>query len=167
MFIKQGIRSKLLLSYLVPIFLIVIIGSITFNQTQSISWTIHQELPPANEDIKNSSYLDSLSQVIKYYDEVLTQSARNYAFTGKERWKSRYIQVVPLLDNVIKNAISLGDKDDMRFFSGVDKANLALVEIEEQALDAVDQGDQAKAIELLESNRYWELKSEYKNGLES
>jgi len=43
---------------------------------------------------------------IKYYDEVLTSSARMCALTGDIRWMSRYLQNVGHIDASINNVIS-------------------------------------------------------------
>ena len=33
-------------------------------------------------------------QLMRYYEEVLAQSARNYAFTGDKKWEQRWSQVL-------------------------------------------------------------------------
>ena len=41
-------------------------------------------------------------QLMRYYEEVLTQSARNYAFTQDKKWEQRYITIEPESDKIIK-----------------------------------------------------------------
>ena len=40
--------------------------------------------------LETASRLSGLALLINYYDEVLTQSARNYAFTRDKKWEKRY-----------------------------------------------------------------------------
>jgi nitrogen fixation/metabolism regulation signal transduction histidine kinase len=113
-----------------------------------------------------NSEFDGYANQIKYYDEVLTQSARNYAFTGDAKWKIIYKDTVPLLDNVIKSALEKGDTDDKTIFAGIDGANLKLIDLEEKSIILVDTGDRQQAVDILESKEYWQNKNIYKKGLE-
>lgn len=104
---------------------------------------------------------------MQFYDELLTQSARNYAFTEDVKWKERYQAAEPELDAIIKKSIELGSANDQAFFVSVDKANLALIEMEHRALELVDQGNSDDAVNILESEQYWDLKQIYAQGLDS
>jgi len=101
-------------------------------------------------------------------------SARNYAFTSDVRWKTRYYEIVPKLDDTIKEAIVKGElekehqeetEDVTGFFESVDAANIALVKMEEESIALVDEGKSDEAIIILESNEYWEQKRIYQDGL--
>jgi len=95
----------------------------------------------------------------------LTQSARNYAFTGDKKWEERYREVEPKLDTDIKHAIEKGDEKDKEFFKSVDNANIALVEMEYQAIELVNDGKMTGAVRILESKEYWGQKTIYEQGL--
>lgn len=44
------------------------------------------------------------------------------------------------------------------FFSSVDRANLALVDMEREAIELVNDGRAEEAIKILESDEYWDQK---------
>jgi len=69
------------------------------------------------------------------------------------------------LDRVIKEAIDEGEEKDREFFSNVDKANRALVEMEYKSIEFVNNGQTKEAIKILESSKYWDLKRIYEQGL--
>src|SRR3972149_1420988 len=114
---------KLIFGFMIVIFFIVIIGYFTITQLQNITMPLLTDIPHSIQEISTQSQLDGDAQLIKYYDEVLTQSARNYAFTQDKKWEERYKAIEPELDKTIKDAINEGDKTEKEFFSSVDKAN--------------------------------------------
>ena len=159
------IRSKLIIVFLIVVASIGTVGFVSISQLSEVNNSLKKDLPLGIDEIEKTSKLNGLSQFIRYYDEVLTQSARNYAFTQDKKWEDRYKQVEPELDKIIKEAIVEGDDKDKTFFSSVDTANLALVKLEYQSLGLVDQGHPTDAIKILESKEYWDLKGVYEQGL--
>ncbi|MCX6773051.1 MAG: hypothetical protein NTV88_04770, partial [Candidatus Micrarchaeota archaeon] len=107
-----------------------ILGVLNIAELGAISSPL-QGMPLQMRQLIDASHLNGLAQTIRYYDEVLTQSARNYAFTGDKKWKDRYETAVPELDKAIQAAKAEGDEQDEQFFSSVDSANIALVGMEE------------------------------------
>ena len=95
----------------------------------------------------------------------MTQSARNYAFTKNKKWEKRYKGAEPELNKIIKEAIRLGDTKDKEFFSSIDKANTALVEMEYNSIELVNKGMREEAVRVLESDTYWNQKFIYEQGL--
>lgn len=160
------IKTKLVLVAVVGVAMIFGMSAFSIYQFREFNKSISFDIPQAIEQIKDTSYLDSLAQFIRYYDEVLTQSARNYAFTQDTKWKDRYNQAAPDLDTKIKEAIKKGDEADKKFFIDIDASNLALVEIEQRSMVLVDEGRSQEAVEILESQKYWNQKEIYKKGLE-
>ena len=63
---------------------------------------------------------------MRYYEEVLAQAARNYAFTRDKTWEQRYRAIEPESDKLLKDAIKMCDRKDLEFFSEMDKANLMI-----------------------------------------
>jgi len=96
---------------------------------------------------------------------VLTQSARNYAFTENEIWKLRYFEIEPLLSQELAIALDLGSTIEKEFFVQVDEANNKLVEMELNAINQVQNGNTGFAISILESKDYWEYKKNYHDSL--
>lgn len=159
------IKTILIVGFLFIASLVGITGYLSVTQIAKIAEPVNQELPESVDNMIASAHLDSLAQFIRYYDEVLTQSARNYAFTGEKKWEYRYNEIVPELDDAIAEAIELGDDLDKDFFSSVNEANIALVEMEDRAFELVNEGNAAAAIQILESDEYWNQKGFYERGL--
>ena len=165
MFNNIKIKTKLLISFIFFAFLIGFIGIFSLFQLTKPTQLVSQEIPTAIEQIKNASYLDSLAQFIRYYDEVLTQSARNYVFTQDKKWETRYNSIVPKLDEKIKEALEKGDEEDKKLFASVDTANLALVDMEIEAINLVNNEQINKATAILDGDEYWKQKEIYQQGL--
>lgn len=159
------ISQRLILGFLAVAMWVAVVGHISLYQLNQIAEPLSSDIPESVELISKTSYLDSLAQFIRYYDEVSTQSARNYAFTQDKKWEQRYKDVEPKLHRAIKEAIDKGEEKDREFFSNVNKANHALVEMEYKSIELVNNGQTEEAIKILESNRYWDQKRIYKQGL--
>ena len=164
-FLFAKISRKLLFGTLIIALLVALVGVVSLYQLNAIAEPLEKNLPESVEAIAKTSHLDIVAHFIRYYDEVLTQSARNYAFTEDKKWKDRYEEVVPKLDERIKEAIEKGDETDIGFFTSVGKANIALVEMEETAIALVDEGRTDEAVAILESDEYWGQKEIYTRGL--
>jgi signal transduction histidine kinase len=160
----RGINRKLMVAFFAIALLAALMGVFNLIQLRAVTSPL-QEIPPQIGQLSSSSHLNSLAQAIRYYDEVLTQSARNYAFTGDVKWKDRYLAAEPELDKSIKAAIAEGDDTDREFFSSVDQSNLALVDMEHKSMELTDQGNASAAIAILESREYADQKAIYANGL--
>jgi len=158
-------KTKITISFVVIISLIVCFGGFILYQIENIKSPLVTDLPQSIVEIKKTSKLNSLSQFIRYYDEVSTQSARNYAFTGDKKWEERYQTIEPQLDKTIKQAISESDEKDKTFFSNIDAANTALVKLEYQSLKFTDDGKNKEAISILESKQYSDLENVYHTNL--
>jgi len=158
------LKTRLILSFIVISGGIGILGAISIFELSEIEKSA-QDIPEKIEAIGLSSELDSHAQLIRYYDEVLTQSARNYAFTQDKIWKDRYIKYEPLLDAEINHALKDGEETVSKLFRNVDDANRRLVEMEYQSIKLVEQGNSQEAINILQSQEYWEDKASYEQSL--
>lgn len=105
-------------------------------------------------------------QLMRYYEEVLAQAARNYAFTGDKRWEMRYRAIEPMSDVLLKDAIANTDETITPFFIVMDNANVNLVKMECKSIDLVNEGKKEQAIELLESKEYANQRKILAGGLE-
>lgn len=104
-------------------------------------------------------------QLMGYYGEVLTQSARNYAFTQDKKWEKRYRTIEPESNKIIKESISVSTPENRKFFEILDTANQALVKMEYRAIDLVNNGNTKKAVKILESDEYEKQKKILAEGL--
>ncbi len=115
--------------------------------------------------LEAASRLNELAQNIRYYDEVLTQSARNYAFTEDAKWLKRYRDAEPVLDKAIQEAMTGEDSTGRHDLSTVNAANVALVEMESRAIQLVTEGRARAALKILDSDRHREQKEIYGRAL--
>ncbi|MBI4894826.1 MAG: HAMP domain-containing protein [Candidatus Aenigmarchaeota archaeon] len=159
------ISVAITLGFLLMASIIGVLGAVAIDQIEAIQRPINEEIPASLRSINETSHLDSTAQFIRYYDEVLTQSARNYAFTGDVGWRDRYDRYSHDLDRAIKSAIDLGDEKDRDLFRKIDQSNLYLVEMETTSMDLVSDGRAEEAISILDSDIYWGNKSVYESGL--
>lgn len=160
------IRTKALIIFVILFAIIISIGSYIAWGLGRTSNYLEKDVPEVINNMADASYLDNIATLIRYDDEVLTQSARNYAFTGDVKWKERYNEFVTKLDLRIKQALEKGDEEDRQYFSEIDQANIALVEMETQAFTLVDEGKRNDAQAILDGTDYANQKSIYKNGLD-
>lgn len=156
---------KLILGFLTVTLMVGAIGGISLYQLSVLADPLDKDMSEIIETIKEISHLDGLAEFIRYYDEVLTQSARNYAFTQDNKWRKRYKDIEPKLDKAINEAIKKGDEGDRDFFSSVNNANIALVRMEYKSIEFVDNGHNEEAIKILDSREYWRQKKIYEQGL--
>ena len=161
------IKQKWILGFLLLMLLVGVVGYFSLTRLSEAAGPLDSDVPQAIEQMDLAFYLHELSNTTRYYDEVLTQSARNYAFTQDKKWELRYRDIEPKLDNVIKQAIEKGGEESGRFFESVDGANIALVKMEYESIELVSNGQAEKAVEILESSEYWDQKEIYKQGLEN
>lgn len=159
------VRAKLLFGFFIISLLVLFVGAVSIYQIIKISAPLSKDVPQSIEEFTKAERLDGLAQFIRYYDEVLTQSARNYAFTQNQKWEQRYRDIEPQLDKIINEAIVEGDETDHEFFSKVNKANLALVKMEYDSINYVNNGKPQEAVKILESDEYWRQKRIYEQGL--
>jgi two-component system sensor histidine kinase HydH len=106
-------------------------------------------------------------QLMRYYDEVLTQSARNFAFTGDKKWELRYKTIEPLSTKLLKDAMENADGDIRPFFVKINETRAALVKLCYKAIDLVNKGNKIDAINLLEGQEYSSRKKILVEGLEN
>ena len=157
---------KLILGFFIITLFVILMGFYMIFQLSNISESISEDIPIILENIQETSELDGLAQLIRYYDEVLTQSVRNYAYTGDKQWEDKYNSIQPQLAKIIATAIEKGDEGDRKIFSMINDANIELVNLEYHAIELVNEGGENEAISILESSEYLEQKQKYDANLE-
>lgn len=157
---------KRFIIYFTSVGLLIIIAA-TYSFTHSfIIKNYFTEIKKTTEEINTENKLEKTAQLIRYDDEVLTQSARNYAYTGDSIWKKRYEEYAPILDKRIAEAKELGDEAEVEFFNEIDQANQKLIELEENSFLLVENDKLNEAQAILDSKEYQDQKNIYKNALE-
>ena len=103
--------------------------------------------------------LEDLSDSIKYYDEVLTMSARLAAATGNLQWEKRYLSFELRMNNAVKEAIQLAPETFISESLGkINDINNKLVVMEKRAFDLIHQDKKETAMKLLTGEEYKEQK---------
>lgn len=161
-----GFKKRIFLGFFVISLLIPTMGVFYWYFFNRLSTPIQKDIPSEINQVASQAKLDKLASLIVYYDETLTQSARNYAFTGDVKWKNRYNKDAISLDDAIKMALSVGDSQDKQYFNDINDSNIALVKMEEDSMALVDAGKRADAIKILESKEYAGQKDVYKKGID-
>jgi methyl-accepting chemotaxis protein len=102
---------------------------------------------------------------IRYYDEVLTMSARMAAASGNLNWQKRYDAEVSKLDASISAALKIAPQSSAAAFTAsTEKANMKLIEMETQAFSFVKAGNLNAAIAVMQSAEYAAQKKKYADG---
>ncbi len=111
--------------------------------------------------------LTRVAEQIRYYEELLTTSARLAAATGDPFYVERYDQAAPKLDRAIADAVSLAqDPAVATAFETTGSANQALIALEEKAFRQVAAGDRTGAYATVTSAHYTRFKADYARGLD-
>lgn len=160
------IQKKLLLGFLIIIAITAPNGIIGFLKVDNSLSHLKTDTKSSLDDLRTVSHLNNLAIFMRYYDELLTQAARNYAFTSDEKWSELYFDAEPKLDKTIQEAFTIGSQKEKTLFNTINQANMLLVDLEHRAIDLVGEGKQSEAILLLESADYWDAKNLYRQALE-
>jgi len=145
--------------------LIAAIGYISLFQLNKIAEPLTKDIPESITKLVEASRLGGQAELFRSYNEILSQSAENYALTQDKTWEERYKQLEPELDQQIKAAIEDSNEKTKDSILAIDEANRAIAEIEFRSIDLVNDGKQEDAISLLQSDKYLEQESNYEQRL--
>ncbi|MGI0023138.1 MAG: PAS domain S-box protein, partial [Nitrososphaeraceae archaeon] len=145
--------------------LIASIGYISLFQLNKIAEPLTKDIPESITGLVEASRLGGQAELLRSYSEILSQSAQNYALTQDKTWEERYKQLQPELAQQIKAAIDDSNEKTRESLLGVDQANRAIAEMEFSSIELVNAGKQEDAVSLLQSDKYFEQKSNYEQHL--
>ncbi len=148
------IKYQFLRGVLLIIILIGLIGSTSILFLSLAEERLKTQVPESIDSLSESSYITGLVQLIRYYDEVTTNSARNYAFTGEKKWVQRYYLFDSQLNGAFAELISLSDAGDYELLMQLNKSLNILSVLESDSFDLVIAGQSKKAGDLFESEDY-------------
>lgn len=160
------ISQRLNLGFLAIAMWATVVGHVSLYQLNKFSDPLSRDIRGSLESINETAYLERTAQAIRFYDEVLTQSVRNYAFTQNKQWEQRYKDAGSEFDSLVKEAINKGAEKDGRLLSSANESRLALAEMENASIEFVNKGMTEQAIKILESGRYWDQKRIHERNLE-
>lgn len=127
---------------------------------------IPKEIPNTAETVSPKKQCDARPYLIRYYDEVITQSVRNFAFTENSTWETRYRAAIVKMDETIAEALVSADQKDKKLLGDIRASNIALQKSDEKLIDFVTENEPEKAIDVLEDSEYVKQKETGKNILD-
>lgn len=157
MTIQQKSYLYTLLSILLSFLLILYI----FTNLNRLTGVIQTGLPEQINILNKNIYIRFLAERTVYFDEVLTQSARNFVFTASPHWKKRYQDNEKRLEGIISEAINKGNEKDIDNFNTLKAANSKLIALEYKSFELVEQQQQQEALEIMDGQLYGQLKLAY------
>jgi len=160
------IGQKLTIAFTLVALVVGIVGMRTLLELRRIHEPMHEVIPGMLDEISRTTELGTLIHFMRYYDEVLTHSARNYAFTSNEQWKNRYYNVESLLEEIIQKAEDTESGSEKIFLQEIGKAQSIRSDIEKRAIGLIDQGQSDEAMGLLDGREYWRQKNIYNRQLD-
>ncbi len=161
--LPQRWRSRLLQHPSHTIVIAVTLTILLFVPQIGMNWRTYQDF---NRLRQQEQQLQHLSDRATHLDEVLTMSALMNAATGDRAWQQRYEKFVPELDAVIQESINLAPHIySTQDAKQVDAANQALIALELQSFQLVEQNQTQKALTLLTSPAYKTQKEIYASGV--
>lgn len=98
--------------------------------------------------------LSTLFQQLSYYDEALTDIARNYVYITDPNLKNKYYDITEKINLTLEKINSRSNSDTRELFVLTSKTNNELQKKEEAAIALAEQGRKSDALALLDSNDY-------------
>ncbi|TAE29274.1 MAG: methyl-accepting chemotaxis protein [Candidatus Kapaibacterium sp.] len=128
-----------------------------------LGWTLWQAQSTIASLIERDIAVIGAIGQIRYYDELLTMSARMAAFTGDTAWEKRYHAAIPAIDSAtaLVTRFTATTQEDMKASQETEAANVALNNMELQAFAAVTRGNLSAAQEILFGQEYQKQKAIY------
>ncbi|WMN61936.1 ATP-binding protein (plasmid) [Pseudoalteromonas xiamenensis] len=149
----RQLRTKLLLVLVVLLLAIVYLLPSLF-----------QSLAARDRQNKHLQAIQIMSKDIIHYDEILTMSARMFAYTQDSTWETRYQTNAARLDEALASAQRL-DPEINEAITSTAKVNQALIEIERKAFEQAKLGYTQYAQNILLNSTYDDLKAHYAQGV--
>ncbi len=159
------IQRRLMVGFTSVIILIGILAILLVLQMNRLAYPMHRNMTTSLQALDAAEKLDQLVILLTYYDEVSTQSVRNYAFTGDKKWKRRYAETDKIKEVITEEIVGPVRKYSESFLMDISSSSLALAALEKKAIDMVDRGLAAEAIKLLESEEYENQNTIYEKAL--
>ncbi len=161
------IKTKLILIFTLLIVVVIFSSLVSYSQLKGIKSHVSEDLSKKMGESVALIDFHLLSEHMQYYDALLTQAAREYAFTGNKMWMQKYLSIEPELDLAIKHMLQGLDELEgltKSQFEDINEANIKLVEMEHRAIEQVNAGNRLEAMRILDSQEYLDQKIIYSDG---
>ena len=150
---EQSMRGRLLLLF--TLFSLAIIGFVPY---------VFLSVIESNRLADKAHDISQAASAIRYHDEVLTSTARLYAFQPSPELLNKYNKHAATLDKVLLNAQALSPLIKDAIWA-VAASNEKLIALETQAIELVQSGRRESAAAVLFSDEYQQLKMQYSSSL--
>jgi len=150
---------------------LLVLGSAIFmaylfvNQLDLIINPIRSNVEDNLTQLKTAAYIESLASNMQRHDEILSQAIENYVITKDEKWKTRYQEFLPAMQDIIGKIKEL-DPKETDLLGHLDSATQAIMRIENEAFLAARFGDFEEAKRILKKSEYTHNKQECGNVLQ-
>ena len=158
------IKTKLVLIFALLAVSVIFSSLVSYFQFNNLKVHVSEDISKNMEESINLIDFHLLSEHMQFYDVLLTQAAREYAFTGDRLWLQKYLVTEPELDIAINRMIQETSGLAKESFEIINIANLKLVEMEHMAIEQVNVGNRTEAIRILDSKEYLDQKISFKDG---
>jgi len=158
--VLRKVVGKAVIRLIITVLLVFIVSIVTFVFFSS-RFSNSKEYQLYSTNIESKFQINEWSHWLIYYDEVLTQSARNFAYSQDIKWKKRYDATLVDLYRLISLILRKSKNQDLILFKQFDQVNTNLAVIEEKSFKAIEQKEPQNAIKLLDSKEYQQYKLQY------
>ncbi|HAA54457.1 MAG TPA: hypothetical protein DCE42_06855, partial [Myxococcales bacterium] len=134
---------------------------LTFSTIGFCSYTAWTSNRSSRFLVEQKLHYATLTEKIAYWDTTLTMSAHLAATSGDTKWVRVYKRAKSKLDQALKKSTQLGSLQYKQAISRIDTANRKLLQLEQSALQLVQQGKKKRASGLLKSTAYIRWKQIY------
>ncbi len=150
----MNLFTKLISGFLTVSILAALTGYWGLYQLGSVSKLLNNEVATSIEQFHHNSEANELVDHIKYVEEILVQSARNFAFTRNKEWEQRYFAFLPDINASIQSLIDKSKAAETEMLYPIQSARASLAKSEIMAIKLVNQGDIEGAVATLEALPY-------------
>lgn len=167
MFIRRlRLGKRLILAFLCMASLVAVVGFFSLAELQRVVVPLTDEVPAQLEQIRVTADADDLIQKIIRYNQVMTESVRNYSQQNNREYKLKYKEFESRLDASIRELGLKGKTLLEQIFPVLDKQRRVFVSIEQRAVYLTDMGRSDEAVHALESEEYWNAKRLFRQQLD-
>ena len=143
------------------------LADVPLNRERLVNF-IYQQPIPLKQGLKEIDVnLLTFIQTLRFYDEILTQSLRNYAYSGSQRWLDRYQEYKPKLNQLIEEVTIAYSTFQNPVFQRLYQSNNTLYKLEAEAALQVRRGNREAALTILDGEEYEKAKATYTQTLDA
>jgi PAS domain S-box-containing protein len=151
-----------------PLRPVLVAAVITLGLALWNAWAEQRSVTALSAGVNQAVEVSAGAARIRHLDEVLTMSARMAAATGEQAWIDRYRQFEPELGALIAKAKLLTPAtSELGGAAATERANEALVSMEEASFGLIGQGREEEALALLTAPAYERQKQIYAAGMDA